>query len=60
MTCERIAESEESLAARRDSHHPQVTTNLVEVTRVYLPEPTQGMLSLWALGGVFALARRRI
>jgi len=59
MTCPQIAESEESLTARRDSHHPQVTANLVEVTTVYLPEPTQGMLFLSALGSLFALARRR-
>jgi cyclophilin family peptidyl-prolyl cis-trans isomerase len=59
MTCSQIAESEESLATRRDSHHPQVTANLVEVTTVYLPEPTQGMLFLWALGSLFALARLR-
>jgi len=59
MTCSQIAESEESLATRRDSHHPQVTANLVEVTTVYLPEPTQGMLFLWALGSLFALALRR-
>jgi len=58
MTCERIAESEESLAARRDAHHPQVTGNLVDVTTVYLPEPAQGMLLLWGLGGLFVLARR--
>jgi len=56
MTCPQIAESEESLTARRDSHHPQVTANLVEVTTVYLPEPTQGMLFLSALGSLFALA----
>jgi hypothetical protein len=60
MTCPQIAESEESLAARRDSHHPQVTANLVEVTTVYLPEPAQGVLLLWGLGGLFALARKRV
>ena len=56
MTCERVAESEESLAARRDSYHPQVTANLVEVTTIYMPEPTQGALVLWALGSVWGLA----
>jgi hypothetical protein len=59
MTCAQIAESEESLAARRDSHHPQVTENLVEVTTIYMPEPARGVLLLWALGSVFALARLR-
>jgi hypothetical protein len=56
MTCQRVAESEESLAARRDSHHPQVAANLVEVTTISIPEPTQGALLLWALGSVCGLA----
>jgi hypothetical protein len=56
MTCQRVAESEESLAARRDSHHPQVTANLVEVTTISIPEPTQGALLLWGLGSVCGLA----
>jgi cyclophilin family peptidyl-prolyl cis-trans isomerase len=60
MTCERVAESEESLAARRDFQHPQVTDKLVEVTTIYMPEPTGGVLLLWALGSVCALAWRRV
>lgn len=56
MTCERVAESEESLAARRDTHHPLVTANLVEVTTIAMPEPTQGALLLWALGSICGLA----
>ena len=60
MTCTQIAESEESLAARRDFQHPQVANSLVEVTTVLvIPEPGQGVLFLSALGAIFALARIR-
>jgi cyclophilin family peptidyl-prolyl cis-trans isomerase len=59
MTCEQIAESDESLAARRDDHHPQVASNLVEITTVSVPEPSQGVLFLSALGSLYALALAR-
>jgi cyclophilin family peptidyl-prolyl cis-trans isomerase len=59
MSCERIAESDESLAARRDHLHPQVTAELVEITDVYLPEPTQTLLLLWGAAGLGGLARFR-
>jgi cyclophilin family peptidyl-prolyl cis-trans isomerase len=59
MTCEQIAESDESLAARRDDHHPQVASNLVEITTVSVPEPGQAVLFLSALGSLYALARLR-
>lgn len=54
MTCDRIAESEESLAARRDDQQPQIGAELVEVNAVVVPEPSAGsMLTLgvlWILG----------
>ncbi len=59
MSCARIAESEESLAARRDFQHPQVAGNLVEITTVLLPEPGQGAMLLGWLGSLCALARLR-
>jgi cyclophilin family peptidyl-prolyl cis-trans isomerase len=59
MTCEQIAESDESLAARRDDHHPQVASNLVEITTVSVPEPGQAVLFLSALASLYALARLR-
>jgi cyclophilin family peptidyl-prolyl cis-trans isomerase len=59
MSCERIAESDESLAARRDYLHPQVTANLVGVTDVYLPGPTETLLLFWGIGGLCGLARLR-
>jgi hypothetical protein len=57
MTCDQIAESEESLAARRDGQHPQVTANLVEVSTILLPEP--GAVSSLAAGlvGLYGLGR---
>ena len=61
MTCDRIAESEESLAARRDDQQPQITANLVEVTTIMLPEPGSMMLlmpGLVALGCLDRLRRR--
>jgi hypothetical protein len=59
MTCDQIAESEESLAARRDDQHPQVTANLVEVSTILLPEP--GAVSSLAAGlvGPYGLGRLR-
>ena len=59
MTCEQIAESDESLSARRDDHHPQVASNLVEITTVSVPEPGQAVLFLSALASLYALARLR-
>jgi hypothetical protein len=36
-----------------------VAGSLVEVTTIYLPEPGRGILLLWGLGGLCALARLR-
>jgi len=59
MTCARIAESEESLAARRDHRHPQAAAHLVEVDAIYLPEPAQSLGLLWGFGGLCLLGHRR-
>lgn len=63
MSCAAIAESEESLAARRDHFHPQVTSALVEVSRVEVPEPAQPILlaaGVAALGGLARLRSRTV
>ena len=59
MSCTQIAESEESLAARRNFQHPQVAADLVEVTSIAVPEPGQTMSLVWGLGGLFGLMRLR-
>jgi cyclophilin family peptidyl-prolyl cis-trans isomerase len=62
MTCDQIAESEESLAARRDDQQPQVGANLVEVSAVLLPEPGSTVMiasGLAAIGGLNRLRGRR-
>ena len=59
MTCNRIAESEESLAARRDDHQPQVGADLVVVSAISLPEPDPNMLLASGLVGLYGLHRLR-
>lgn len=56
MTCDQIAESEESLAARRNDQQPQVGAELVEVTTVLVPEPDAGWMLASGLMGLFGLA----
>lgn len=55
MTCDRIAESEESLAARRDDQQPQVGANLVEVSTIMLPEPGSSLMLVSGLFGLYGL-----
>jgi cyclophilin family peptidyl-prolyl cis-trans isomerase len=59
MTCSRIAESDESLAARRDDHQPQVGADLVVVSTVLLPEPDLQVLLASGLIGLYGLHRLR-
>jgi cyclophilin family peptidyl-prolyl cis-trans isomerase len=59
MTCDRIAESEESLAARRDDQHPQVGANLVEVSTILLPEPVSSLMLVSGLCGLYGLGKLR-
>jgi hypothetical protein len=56
MTCEAIAESEESLAARRDDQQPKVGANLVELTMVAVPEPSSIVLDLSGVVGLAGLS----
>lgn len=56
MTCDRVAESEESLAARRNDQQPQIGVELVEVTTVLVPEPSAGLMLAAGLMGLFSLA----
>ncbi len=56
MTCDRIAESEESLADRRNDQQPQIGTELVEVTTVLVPEPGAGWMLASGLVGLIGLA----
>ena len=53
MSCNRIAESEESLAARRDDHQPQVGADLVVVSTILLPEPDSEMLLASGVVGLY-------
>jgi cyclophilin family peptidyl-prolyl cis-trans isomerase len=59
MTCNQIAESEESLAVRRDDQHPQVGANLVEVSTIMLPEPGSSLMLVCGLFGLYGLNRLR-
>jgi len=59
MTCEAIAESEESLAARRDGQQPKVGANLVELTTVAVPEPSSTLLLLTGVVGIAGSSRWR-
>jgi cyclophilin family peptidyl-prolyl cis-trans isomerase len=59
MTCDQIAQSEESLARRRDHHHPQIVADLVGVSTVFVPEPGSSTLLVSGVMGLYALARRR-
>jgi cyclophilin family peptidyl-prolyl cis-trans isomerase len=58
MSCAAIAESEESLASRRDHLHPQVTSELVEVMTIRVPEPAFGGTLLLATGVLLGLGGR--
>lgn len=58
MSCAAIAESEISLAARRDDHQPQVTPEQVEIIAIAVPEPVGIAPLAAALLGMTALARR--
>jgi cyclophilin family peptidyl-prolyl cis-trans isomerase len=60
MTCDRIAESEESLAARRDDQQPQVGAELVEVSTIMLPEPGSSLMLLSGLVALYGLDRQRM
>jgi cyclophilin family peptidyl-prolyl cis-trans isomerase len=55
MTCDRIAESEESLAARRDDHQPQIGAELAVVSTIMLPEPRSRLLLASGLAGLYGL-----
>ena len=59
MSCNALAESEESLAARRDDQHLQVASNLVELTAIVVPEPSLLALCLSGVVGVACLGRLR-
>jgi cyclophilin family peptidyl-prolyl cis-trans isomerase len=59
MTCDRIAESEESLAARRDDQQPQVGADLVVVSTIMLPEPGSQLFLASGLVGLYGLYRLR-
>jgi len=59
MSCNRIAESEESLAARRDDQQPQIGANLVEVTTIMLPEPSSSLMLASGLVALWGLSRLR-
>ena len=59
MSCARIAESEQSLAARRDDQQPQIGANLVEVTTIMLPEPSSSLMLASGLVALWGLARLR-
>jgi hypothetical protein len=59
MTCDQIAESEESLAARRDDLHALVGPELVELTAVVVPEPGSTTLCVTGVIGLVLLQRRR-
>ncbi len=59
MTCDRIAESEESLAARRDDQQPQVAADLVLVSTIAVPEPAAPILLTSGLLGLSGLHRLR-
>jgi cyclophilin family peptidyl-prolyl cis-trans isomerase len=59
MTCDRIAESEESLAARRDDQQPQVGAELVVVSTIMLPEPGSTVSLVSGLVGLYGLHRLR-
>jgi cyclophilin family peptidyl-prolyl cis-trans isomerase len=59
MTCDQIAESEESLAARRDDQHALVGPELVELTAVVVPEPGSTALCVTGVIGLVLLQRRR-
>jgi cyclophilin family peptidyl-prolyl cis-trans isomerase len=60
MTCEAIAESEGSLAARRAGNGAQLPSRHVEIiSAIALPEPTQPTLLAAGLLALLMLARRR-
>ncbi len=59
MTCARIAESEESIAARRNFHQPQVANDLVEIETIQLPEPGSGLMLICGVGFLSIASRRR-
>ncbi|MFK7896682.1 MAG: peptidylprolyl isomerase [Myxococcota bacterium] len=59
MTCDQIAESEESLASRRNDQQPQITEELVEVSGILVPEPTTGSLLTAGLVGLVGLCQNR-
>ena len=59
MSCAAIAESEISLAARRDDHQPQVTAELVEIIAIAVPEPTGIVPLTAAMLALSTLARHR-
>ena len=58
MTCDAVAESEESWAARRAGTLPQLLAEDVEI--IHLPEPRSELLLAAALAGLFGLGRRRL
>jgi cyclophilin family peptidyl-prolyl cis-trans isomerase len=60
MTCDAIAESEESVAARRDDQHSQVGANVVEVTGVTVTVPEPGAVVSYLAGALGLSFLRRL
>ncbi len=60
MSCAALAESEQSLARRRDHFHPQVVASLVELGAVVVPEPGASTLLGAGVGALGLLARCRL
>lgn len=59
MSCAAIAESEESLATRRNHLQPQVASALVEVFAVEVPEPGLATGLAWGVAMIWTLTRAR-
>lgn len=59
MSCAALAESEESLARRRDHFQPQVVSSLVELGAVVVPEPGATTLLGAGVGALGLLGRLR-